>query len=277
MGTKKEIKEQITSILEENLDFILNTQDSILNLEKTLSTNELRISMYHIKTFMKNKGYIHNKTTNEWYSVNNTEENPSNNEDINFKESSLKTNEPEIIKNKETLSETITDDLKEFLKKNSKERNNDKIIKTSLNPENKSEEIIEEIIAENINEKSLIPEENILNEIWKITDNTSSNCELILKSITSLLKLVNDISLLLSKKEDNQINNINDSNNIEISSGQLMDILDGETKRYELTLSVAFFEAIKQKFFLKHPNRTTMTQLKDSKILYKILIDYFVS
>lgn len=37
MGTKKEIKEEITRILEENFNFILNTQDSILNLENTLS------------------------------------------------------------------------------------------------------------------------------------------------------------------------------------------------------------------------------------------------
>ena len=72
--------------------------------------------MYHIKTFMKNKGYIHNKTTNEWDSVNNTEQTSSNNEDINSKESDLENTEPETIKN----SETMTDDLKEFLKENSK-------------------------------------------------------------------------------------------------------------------------------------------------------------
>ena len=178
MGTKKEIKEEITRILEENFDFILNSKDSLLNLENTLSTNELKISMYHIKIFMKNKGYIHNKTTNEWNSVSTTEQTSSNNECISSKKPSLESTKSKTIKNQETLDETITGDLKRFLKKNSKDKNNDKIIKTPLNLKDKSKENIEEVIEENIREKSLIPDENILNEIWKITDNTSSNCEL---------------------------------------------------------------------------------------------------
>ena len=190
MGTKKEIKEEITRILEENFDFILNSKDSLLNLENTLSTNELKISMYHIKIFMKNKGYIHNKTTNEWNSVSTTEQTSSNNECISSKKPSLESTKSKTIKNQETLDETITGDLKRFLKKNSNDKNNDKIIKTPLNLKDKSKENIEEVIEENIREKSLIPDENILNEIWKITDNTSSNCELILKSITSLSQQV---------------------------------------------------------------------------------------
>lgn len=275
MGTKKEIKEEITRILEENFDFILNSKDSLLNLENTLSTNELKISMYHIKIFMKNKGYIHNKTTNEWNSVSTTEQTSSNNECISSKKPSLESTKSKTIKNQETLDETITGDLKRFLKKNSNDKNNDKIIKTPLNLKDKSKENIEEVIEENIREKSLIPDENILNEIWKITDNTSSNCELILKSITSLSQQVIKTSLLLSSSK--QDNNINENTNLKISSAQLMDILDGKTKRYELTLPIAFFEAIREKFFLKYPDKTSIEELKDSKILYKILIDFFVS
>ena len=231
--------------------------------------------MYHIKTFMKNKGYIHNKTTNEWYSVSTTEQTSSNNECISSKKPSLESTKSKTIKNQETLDETITGDLKRFLKKNSKDKNNDKIIKTPLNLKDKSKENIEEVIEENIREKSLIPDENILNEIWKITDNTSSNCELILKSITSLSQQVIKTSLLLSSSK--QDNNINENTNLKISSAQLMDILDGKTKRYELTLPIAFFEAIREKFFLKYPDKTSIEELKYSKILYKILIDFFVS
>lgn len=124
MGTKKEIKEEITRILEENFNFILNTQDSILNLENTLSTSKLKISMYHIRTFMNNKGYIHNKATNEWVSINNKKKNSSNNEDIKDNETILKSNEQNILEHKENLNNSMTDDLKEFLKENSKKKSN---------------------------------------------------------------------------------------------------------------------------------------------------------
>ncbi len=277
MGTKKEVKAEIIRKLEENFNYILNSKDSILNLERVLSTKDLRISMYHIKIFMRNKGYTYDKSTNEWKATHITEENTMKNEGINEDEVTLKITQQEISKVVEGRSESITDDLKNFLKKNSQEKKERNIIEKTSNFEGKSDENITENILKNIKEKSLIPEENIIKEIWKNTDNTSSNCELILKSITMLSEQLKDNPLKVSKKEY-KINNItNDKNKVEIPSNQLMDILDGESKRYEMTLSVAFFEAIKQKFFLRHPDKSSTVQAKDSKILYKILIDYFTS
>ena len=52
MGTKKEIKEEITRILEENFDFILNSKDSLLNLENTLSTNAIKQYLCIILRFL---------------------------------------------------------------------------------------------------------------------------------------------------------------------------------------------------------------------------------
>lgn len=271
MGTKKEIKEEITRTLEENFNFILNTKDSILSLENTLSTSELKISMYHIKTFMKNKGYIHNKTTNEWDSVNNTEQTSSNNEDINSKESDLENTEPETIKN----SETMTDDLKEFLKENSKQRNDEKIIKKTLNINDKSKENIDEIITENIKENSLIPEENILQEILKLSDNSSYNSEVIINVIKKVFNQLSEINLLLSTIQNKTSSDTTDY--IKISREQLAAINYSESKRYELSLTTGLVDAIKQKFFLSHPEITSVEKLKDSKILPMILFDYLIS
>ena len=277
MGTKKEVKAEITRKLKENFNYILNSKDSILNLERVLSTDGLRISMYHIKTFMRNKGYTYDKTTNEWKVADITEESTIKNVGINNDEVTLKITQQEINKDIESQIESITDDLKNFLKKNSQEKKEDNIIEKPSNFEEKLDENITENILKNIKEKSLIPEENIIKEIWKNTDNTSSNCELILKSITMLSEQLKENPLKVSKKEYKLNNTINDNNKVEITSNQLMDILDGESKRYEMTLSVAFFEAIKQKFFLRHPDKSSIVQAKDSKILYKILIDYFTS
>lgn len=277
MGTKKEVKAEIIRKLEENFNYILNSKDSILNLERILSTKDLRISMYHIKIFMKDRGYIYDKTTNEWKAADITEENTIKNEGINEDGVALKITQQEINKDIESQIESITDDLKNFLKKNSQEKKEDNTIQKPSNFEEKSEENISENILKNIKEKSLIPEENIIKEIWKNTDNVSSNCELILKSITMLSEQLKENPLNVSKKEYKLNNPINDNNKVEILPNQLMDILDGENKRYEMTLSVAFFEAIKQKFFLRHPDKSSTVQAKDSKILYKILIDYFTS
>lgn len=271
MGTKKEVKAEITRRLEENFSFILNSKDSIFNLERILSTHDLRISMYHIKIFMKNKGYTYDKTTNEWRVIDSDEENTLKNEGINEEEATLKVTQHEIDEDKEVSIESITDDLKKCLKENSEKKKRGNIIEEPSNFEEKSEENI----TENIKKKSLISEENIIKEIWKNTDNTSSNCELILKSITMLSEQLKENYLIISQKEYKLNNITNDINKVEISSNQWMDILDGESKRYEMTLSVAFFEAIKQKFFLRHPDKSSMIQSKDSKILYKILIDYF--
>lgn len=278
MGTKKEVKAEIIRKLEENFNYILNSKDSILNLERILSTKDLRISMYHIKIFMKDRGYIYDKTTNEWKAADITEENTIKNEGINEDEVTLKITEQEIDKDIESQTKSIMDDLKNYMKKKSQEKKEDNIIEKSSNFEGKLDENVTENILKNIKEKSLIPEENIIKEIWKNTDNISSNCELILKSITMLSEQLKESPLKVSKKEYKLNNNTNDNNNkVEIPPNQLMEILDGENKRYEMTLSVAFFEAIKQKFFLRHPDKSSTVQAKDSKILYKILIDYFTS
>ena len=278
MGTKKEVKAEIIRKLEENFNYILNSKDSILNLERILSTKDLRISMYHIKIFMKDRGYIYDKTTNEWKAADITEENTIKNEGINEDEVTLKITEQEIDKDIESQTKSIMDDLKNYMKKKSQEKKEDNIIEKSSNFEGKLDENVTENILKNIKEKSLIPEENIIKEIWKNTDNISSNCELILKSITMLSEQLKESPLKVSKKEYKLNNTTNDNNNkVEIPPNQLMEILDGENKRYEMTLSVAFFEAIKQKFFLRHPDKSSTVQAKDSKILYKILIDYFTS
>lgn len=276
IGTKKEIKEQITSVLEENFNFILNTQDSLLNLQNTLSTNELKISMYHIKTFMNNKGYTHDKITNEWSPINITIANPSNNEVIKDNENTLEASEHEIVEYKKILSESITDDLKEFLKENSNEINKNNIIELPSNIEESTEENLQKIITENIKENSLIPEDNILKEIWKITDNTASNCEVILSSLLSISKQLSENTLLLSCLNHTN-NEVNDNSYFKIPSNQMIDIIHGDTKRYELTLVINFVDSIKKKFFLKHPEITALNKLKDTKILSMVLWDYLTS
>lgn len=275
MGTKKEIKEEITRILEENFNFILNTQDSILNLENTLSTSKLKISMYHIRTFMNNKGYIHNKATNEWLPINNNEQNASNNEEVNVKETILKTKEAEVIENKPNINNSITDDLKNFLNENSKNKNNTNSSKTSSFLNEETDANTHKNTTKNIREGSFIPEENIMKEIWKITDNTASNCEVILNNLLSLSKQVSENTLLLSSF--NNSNEINNNDYAEIPSNQIMAIKCSDSKRYELTLPIAFVDAIKQKFFLKHPDVNSIEKLKDCKILDMILWDYYTS
>lgn len=56
-----------------------------------------------------------------------------------------------------------------------------------------------------------------------------------------------------------------------------MAIKCSDSKRYELTLPIAFVDAIKQKFFLKHPDVNSIEKLKDCKILDMILWDYYTS
>ena len=109
-----------------------------------------------------------------------------------------------------------------------------------------------------------------MKEIWKITDNTASNCEVILNNLLSLSKQVSENTLLLSS-----FNNSNDY--AEIPSNQIMAIKCSDSKRYELTLPIAFVDAIKQKFFLKHPDVNSIEKLKDCKILDMILWDYYTS
>lgn len=276
MGTKKEIKEEITRILEANFDFILNTQDSILNLEKNLSKNELKISMYHIKTFMKNKGYIHNKSTNKWLPINNNKQNASKNEEVNVKETILKTQEPDVIENKPNINDSITADLKDFLKENSKNKTNTNSSKTLSPPEEKIKASNHKDDTENIRESSLVPDENIIKEIWKITDNTFSNCEVILNTLLSLSKQLSENTSLLSSLNTNS-SEINNNDCFKISSNQMIDIIHGDTKRYELTLVISFVDAIKKKFFLKHPEITGLNNLKDTKILSMALLDYLAS
>lgn len=273
MGIKKEIKEEITRILEENFDFILNTKDSLLKLENTLSTNELKISMYHIKVFMKNKGYIHNKTTNTWCL--NPEITSSNTEGNKSKNAISKCNKLSPTKSK---SNSITDDLKDFLKENSKNNTNNYSSKTTSVVEEENNKNIPPNTTETIRESSCIPEEDIIKEIWKITDNTSSNCEVILSNLLSLSKqLSENTSLLYSININNsQISNTNDDY-FRIPSNQIIDIIHGDTKRYELTLVVNFVDIIKKKFFLKHPEITGLDKLKDTKILSMALWDYLTS
>ena len=275
MGTKKEIKEEITRILEENFNFILNTQDSILNLENTLSTSKLKISMYHIRTFMNNKGYIHNKATNEWVSINNKKKNSSNNEDIKDNETILKSNEQNILEHKENLNNSMTDDLKEFLKENSKKKSNTNSDEKNLTSEEKPSGNFPEIPINNIREKSLIPEKNILQEILKLSDNNSYNSEIIINAIKEVSNQLSEINSLLST-----INNKNTSDTtdyIKIARYQLAAINYSESKRYEVSLSIGLVDAIKQKFFLNHPEISSIEKLKDSKILPMILFDYLIS
>lgn len=275
MGTKKEIKEEITRILEENFNFILNTQDSILNLENTLSTSKLKISMYHIRTFMNNKGYIHNKATNEWVSINNKKKNFSNNEDIKDNETILKSNEQNILEHKENLNNSMTDDLKEFLKENSKKKSNTNSDEKNLTSEEKPSGNFPEIPINNIREKSLIPEKNILQEILKLSDNNSYNSEIIINAIKEVSNQLSEINSLLST-----INNKNTSDTtdyIKIARYQLAAINYSESKRYEVSLSIGLVDAIKQKFFLNHPEISSIEKLKDSKILPMILFDYLIS
>lgn len=275
MGTKKEIKEEIIRILEENFNFILNTQDSILNLENTLSTSELKISMYHIRTFMKNKGYIHNKITNEWVSINNKKKNSSNNEDIKDNETILKSNEQNILEHKENLNNSMTDDLKEFLKENSKKKSNTTSDEKNLTSEEKPSGNFPEMPINNIREKSLIPEKNILQEILKLSDNNSYNSEIIINAIKEVSNQLSEINSLLST-----INNKNTSDTtdyIKIARYQLAAINYSESKRYEVSLSIGLVDAIKQKFFLNHPEISSIEKLKDSKILPMILFDYLIS
>lgn len=269
MGIKKEIKEQINRILEENFDFILNTKDSLLNLENTLSTNELKISIYHIKIFMKNKGYIHNKTTNTWCL--NTEITSSNTEGNKSKNAVSKCNKLSPTKNN-----SITDDLKDFLKENSKNNTNSYSSKTTSVVEEESNKNIPTNATETIRKSSCIPEEDIIKEIWKIADNTSSNCEVILSNLLSLSKQLSENTLLLSYLNTTS-SEINNNDYYEVPSNQIMTIKCSDSKRYELTLPIAFVDAIKRKFFLKHSDITSVEKLKDCKILDMILWDYFTS
>lgn len=269
MGTKKEIKEEITRILEEKFDFILNTKDSLLNLQNTLSTQNLKISMYHIKTFMKNKGYAYDKTTNTWHL--NNEIKSSDTEDDKYKKQPSNQDKLNPIKNE---NDSITDDLKNFLKENSK--NNTNSSKTPSVSEEENNKNIPNNTTENIRESSCIPEENIIKEIWKNTDNTSSNCDVILSNLLSLSKQLSEITLLLSSLNTNT-NEVNNNDYFKIPSNQMIDIIHGDTKRYELTLVINFVDAIKKKFFLKHPEITRLDNLKDTKILSMVLWDYLAS
>lgn len=271
MGTKKEIKEEITRILEEKLDFILNTKDSLLNLQNTLSTQNLKISMYHISTFMKRKGYTHDKTTNTWRLSN--EFNTSDIEDDKSKNKPSKQPKLKPIKNK---NDSITDDLKKFLKENSKNNTNTNSSKTPSAPEEESNKNTPNNTTENIRESSCIPEENIIKDIWKTTDNISSNTQLILSNLLSLSKQLSENTLLLTSLNTNT-NEVNNNDYFKIPSNQMIDIIHGDTKRYELTLVINFVDAIKKKFFLKHPDITKVDKLKDTKILSMALLDYLAS
>lgn len=270
MGIKKESKQEITRILEENFDFILNTQDSILNLEKILSTENQKVSMYQINTFMNKKGYRHDKITKAWILIN--EPNTSNCEYNKSQENSL--NQSEFIFNNNENS-SMTDDLKDFLKQNSNKKEDSISDENTSNSEETKQEIKIKSTLENISENSLIPEENIIKEIWKITNNTASNFEVVIKHLLSLSKQLSENTLLLSSINAN--NEINNTNYFKIPSNQMIDIIHGDTKRYELTLVINFVDAIKQKFFLKHPDITGFDKLKDTKILSMALLDYLVS
>lgn len=91
----------------------------------------------------------------------------------------------------------------------------------------------------------------------------------------SLSKQVSENTLLLSSLNDN--NEINNNDYFKIPSNQMIDIIHGDTKRYELTLVINFVNIIKQKFFLKHPEITGLDKFKDTKILSMALWDYLAS
>ena len=266
MATKKE---QIKRILEENFESILENKNSVLNLEKTLSTKELPISRYKIIEFMKAKGYKHNKDTNSWDKDASTVNIPSNNEDIKSKEKFPTSITNPCLPSNDSLNISLTDDLRNHLKNGAKKKNSSKSVNTTSNLEHKPNESIKEIIATNIKEKSAIPEDNIINEMRKIIDNTASNCELILDSITKLSEQLDTTNSLLPKVTED---------NISIPATKLLDILSSKPKKYDTTLPITLFELCIDKYCLRNPDKQEdIRNSKTSNIIKKLLIDYFVS